>query len=64
MEREYEVVGGNRVHGHEPGDTFAADLEPHEEALLVASGNVRRYKRAKLEKAVEPQAVETATEKE
>ena len=61
MEREYEVVGDNRVHGHDPGETFTADLADHEEALLVASGNVRRVKRAKVEGAVETAKVETAT---
>lgn len=38
----YKVIGPCKVHGHAPGETFTADLNPEAEALLIESGHITR----------------------
>jgi hypothetical protein len=38
----YKVVGTAPILDHQPGETFTADLDPEQEAFLVAIGGLKR----------------------
>lgn len=40
MPKKYRVIGTQPVHGAQPGDTFEADLPPHEEDILKRIGGI------------------------
>jgi hypothetical protein len=40
----YKVVGLTRYLGHEPGETFAADLDPEAERRAKARGQIKAVK--------------------
>lgn len=40
MARRYEVSGSRSFHGHEPGETFEADLSEAKEARAIARGSI------------------------
>jgi hypothetical protein len=63
VKKTYLVVGDSIVHGFAKGSTFTADLEPHEEALLIQGGHVVVKDSKKYETAAVVEPVETATEK-
>lgn len=43
----YRVVGNNEVLGHEPGESFEADLDAVQERRLIAGGHIVRVGRSK-----------------
>lgn len=50
---EYEVVGSHPVHGHAPGDTFKAELDPWARQLLIEAGHLRVVAKTSKEKTDE-----------
>lgn len=38
--KRYTVTGPSKVHGHEPGATFAARLDPEHELRLLQGGHL------------------------
>lgn len=38
----YTVIGHKAYEGHEPGDTFTANLSPGQESLAIDAGLLRR----------------------
>jgi len=43
----YEVTGATPFDGHQPGETFDADLDPEQEARAVERGAIKPVKGAK-----------------
>lgn len=39
-QRQYRVIGPQRVHGTRPGELFTAVLDPGQEAFLVEVGHI------------------------
>lgn len=39
--KRYKVIGTQEVHGHPPGDTFSAKLDPDNEKYLKDIGAIR-----------------------
>jgi hypothetical protein len=40
--QKYEVTGTQAVHGHQPGETFTADLDPEQERFLIEVGHISK----------------------
>ena len=69
--KRYKVIGTSPIHGHPPGDTFSAKLNPEEEDYLKGIGAIRvvsktpkaRNKKMAIEDAAERLAQEQEEEK-